>query len=229
MNVLITGGNRGLGLELVRVFAESGDNVTTIIRQESAKQDIEQSIPNCKVLIADITSFDQLSDLVYLKNNKIDILINNAGSGSSGVSLTDTEPKEIENQFKVHCLGAYNVTKATYSALNKSKKPIVINISSRVGSMSRNANGEFSGKGFSYGYRIGKAAQNMLTQCLAQEFENKGFKVCALHPGRLFTASGAVDAHMTAANSAKKIYRLVKKNRIENGQYYCIESGTMEW
>jgi len=229
MNVLITGGNRGLGFELVKVFSETGNNVATIVRSGSAKRIIETCFPQCTVLLSDITNFIQLSKIEFFKRNHLDLLINNAGKASSGVSITDSESDEIEKQFKVHCLGAFNVTKVAYPALAKTEHPLIINISSRLGSMSRNAQGEFTGKGFSYGYRIGKGAQNMLTLCLSQELGPKGFRVCALHPGRLLTSSGATDAHMSPYGSAKRIYILVIKNQIENGGYYCVETGKMEW
>lgn len=229
MHVLITGGNRGLGFELIKVFSETGNKVATIVRSESAKKIIQKHFPQCTVLLSDITNYIHLSTLDFFKNNSVDILINNAGQASSGVSITDSESDEIEKQFKVHCLGAFNVTKAAYSSLAKTEHPLIINISSRLGSMSRNAQGEFIGQGFSYGYRIGKVAQNMLTQCLSQELGPKGFRVCALNPGRLLTSSGSKDAHMTPNESAKQIYDLVVKNQIENGGYYCVETGTMQW
>lgn len=229
MIVLITGGNRGLGLELVNVFLGSGNEVVTIVRSEVAKQAVEKKFPQCIALVADITDYSELTGLEYLKNIKIDVLINNAGQGSSGSSISDTAPDEIEEQFMVHCIGAFNVAKVSYPALIKSKAPIIINISSRLGSMSKNALGEFANKGYSYGYRIGKSAQNMLTQCLSQELGPKGFIVCALHPGRLLTSSGAPDACMTPYESAQKIYNLLVEDKLENGNYYCIETGTMQW
>lgn len=229
MHIMITGGNRGLGFELVRVFLEKGNDVATIVRSGSAKKIIEKKFPQCIPLLADITNYTELASLKYLKNNRIDVVINNAGKGSSGTSVSDTESSEIEKQFKVHCLGAFNVVKSSYTALSKSNQPTIVNISSRLGSMSKNSLGEFTGKGFSYGYRIGKCAQNMLTQCLSQELGPKGFKVCALHPGRLLTSSGAPDAHMTPYDSAQKIYGLIVEGKIENGGYYCIETGTMQW
>jgi NAD(P)-dependent dehydrogenase (short-subunit alcohol dehydrogenase family) len=229
MNVLITGGNRGLGFELVKVFIESGNDVATIVRSESAKDVVSKYFPQCVVLISDITKYSELIHIEYFKYNKIDVLINNAGKASYGSSVTDTDSDEIENQIRIHCVGAFNVTKISYPALSKSEKPTIINISSRLGSISRNSNGEFTGKNFSYSYRIGKAAQNMLTQCLSQELGPKGFKVCALHPGRLLTSSGASDAHMTPYDSAKKIYNLIIEDKIDNGGYYCVETGAMQW
>ena len=132
-------------------------------------------------------------------------------------------------QFNVHCLGAMNVTQAVLPLLEQSDSPLIINISSRLASMSRNARGEFAGRGFSYAYRIAKGAQNMLTLCLADELGPRGFRVCALHPGRLKTQSGSDDACLTADQPAAAIYRMVEDNTLENGSYYCVEEGSMEW
>lgn len=229
MNILITGGNRGLGFELVKIFLSNGIDVLSIVRSEQARSTIERNFPECSVVVADITDYLKLKKIDCLKNKKIDVLINNAGAGGRGTSVTDTDPDEVEKQFRVHCLGAFNVTKAFYPALLKSDNPVIINISSRVGSISKNASGEFTNRGFSYSYRIGKGAQNMLTQCLAQELGPQGFKVCALHPGRLLTPSGASDAHMEPNESAIVIYNLLVKNKLENGGYYCVETGTIPW
>jgi len=229
MDILITGGNRGLGFELIKIFRANGNNVLSIVRSAHARSVIKKNFPQCSVFVADITDYAELEKIDSLKNFKIDVLINNAGAGGRGTSVADTDSDEVEKQFGVHCLGAFNVTKVSYPALTKSANPTIINISSRVGSISKNTSGEFTDKGFSYGYRIGKAAQNMLTQCLAQELGPQGFKVCALHPGRLRTASGAYDAHMEPHESAKAIYNLLVENKLENGGYYCVETGTIPW
>ena len=76
-------------------------------------------------------------------------------------------------------------------ALAKSDHPRIINVSSRLGSLHKMAN-RVSARHFSYSYRIAKAAQNMLTLCLQQEFENKGISVTAIHPGKLKTDIGAL-------------------------------------
>ena len=226
---MITGGNRGLGFELVKICLVQENNVIAIVRSEQAKSVVEKHFPECSVFVADITNYSEVIEIDFFKSGTIDVLINNAGAGGRGTSVTDTDPDEVESQFKVHCLGAFNVTKAAYPALANSASPTIINISSRVGSISKNASGEFTNKGFTYSYRIGKAAQNMLTQCLAQELGPHGFRVCALHPGRLLTASGAHDAHMQPHESASKIYDLFTKNKLENGGYYCVETGEIPW
>lgn len=229
MNVLITGGNRGLGFELIRIFLSRGNNVISLIRSEQARCVIEEHFPKCSAYVTDITKYSKLKDLDCLKKGKIDILINNAGGGGRGTSIIDTDSDEVEDQFMIHCLAAYNVAKAAYPSLSRSDNPVILNISSRVGSLSKNASCEFANKGFSFSYRIAKGAQNMLTQCLSQELGPKGFQVCAVHPGRLLTASGASDAHMQPYESAKIIYEMLVENKFQNGGFYCVETGTLPW
>lgn len=229
MNLLITGGNRGLGFELVKIFLSKGNTVASLVRSEQARSVVKTHFPDCSVFVADIADYGELKKIDYLNDSTIDVLINNAGAGGRGTSITDTDSDEVDRQFRVHCLGAFNVAKAAYPSLVKSTGPIIINISSRVGSISKNASGEFTNKGFSYSYRIGKGAQNMLTQCLSQELGPQGFKVCALHPGRLLTSSGADDAHMEPHESAAEIYNLLVNNKLENGGYYCVETGKIPW
>ncbi len=86
------------------------------------------------------------------------------------------------------------------------------------------ANKEFPQGQFSYSYRIAKAAQNMLTLCLQQEFEDKGIRVTAIHPGKLKTDIGAFDANMTPAEGAKNIYDWVIDSNVDaSGKF--IEPG----
>jgi NAD(P)-dependent dehydrogenase (short-subunit alcohol dehydrogenase family) len=63
MNVLVTGGNRGLGFEFVKVFVESGNTVAIIVRNESAKITVERHYPKCTVLVADITNYPEIDKL----------------------------------------------------------------------------------------------------------------------------------------------------------------------
>ncbi len=229
MNILITGGNRGLGLALVKVFAKGGHRVYALIRNEAAAQQIAQAYPLVKIMIADVTKAEQLANVDQQLETSLDVLINNAGSGSRGASIFDAQVDEMEKQFKVHCLGAMNAMQAVMPMLSRAEYPLIINVSSRLASMSKNAGNEFTGKGFSYAYRIAIGAQNMLTLCLAQELGPRGFRVCALHPGRLITDSGSPDALLSADDSAAAIYRMVLAGDFKNAGYYCIESGCIDW
>jgi NAD(P)-dependent dehydrogenase (short-subunit alcohol dehydrogenase family) len=91
MNILVTGGNRGLGLKLLKVFAAHGHSTAPIIRRQNTESTIKAVLPDCAVFIADITDYEQLSQTDVFPGQHIDILINNAGSASCGMSVTDTD------------------------------------------------------------------------------------------------------------------------------------------
>ena len=78
------------------------------------------------------------------------------------------------------------------------------------------------GSGVSYSYRIGKAAQNMLTLCLADDLEDMNVKVVAVHPGRLLTRMGWTDAHITPSDSAKKIVRNISRGKSIKAPGLCM-------
>lgn len=85
------------------------------------------------------------------------------------------------------------------------------------------------GSGCSYSYRISKAAQNMLTLCLADDLEDIGIKVVAIHPGRLLTTMGSSDAHMSPTESASRIVYLVESKQLKNRDYVSVETGLLPW
>jgi NAD(P)-dependent dehydrogenase (short-subunit alcohol dehydrogenase family) len=105
--------------------------------------------------------------------------------------------------------------------LRKSSNPRIINLSSRLGSLSKMSSGEFAKGKFSYSYRIAKAAQNMLTLCLDQELEDIPIFVAAIHPGKLQTSMGAYDADMSPGDAATSIYSwLINSKQDISGKFF---------
>jgi NAD(P)-dependent dehydrogenase (short-subunit alcohol dehydrogenase family) len=95
--------------------------------------------------------------------------------------------------------------------------------------MSLQSNGSAKNSGCSYSYRIGKAAQNMLTLCLADELEEMNMVVASIHPGRLKTNMAASDACLSADESADKIVALVHDKTLKNRDFISIEAGPLPW
>ena len=89
-------------------------------------------------------------------------------------------PEDLESHFRVHCVGVFRCTKAAVPFLAKAERPVVVNITSRRGSLALNQS-ESYGRG--HAYIIAKCAQNMLTLCLDRELRQRGIRVFALHPG----------------------------------------------
>lgn len=193
--------------------AFAADGWTTLPLVRKAEQSVrlkERWGDACVPIVADLSSDRAIATIEKALAENVqglDVLINNAGLGGKASRLADVTSGEILELFGVHCLGALRATQAAAPWLRKPDRAFVINVSSRLGSLARNASGEFAGRGFSYSYRIAKAAQNMLTLCLADEFAGSNVSVFAVHPGKVQTASGSSDADVPPAVAAARILR----------------------
>ncbi|MBO1511092.1 SDR family NAD(P)-dependent oxidoreductase [Metabacillus bambusae] len=234
MNVLITGGNRGLGLELVRVFFEKGHIVFPVVKRKESLDFLNKNFPNrCHPILADLSKDESIAEITsQIKTyvNHLDIIINNAGIPGKTYEIEKVSTKELMDLYNVHCLGVVRTVQATLTYLRKSTNPRIINLSSRLGSLSKMAGGEFAKGKFSYSYRIAKAAQNMLTLCLDQELEDIPISVTAIHPGKLQTSSGAYDADMSPEDAAKRIYTwLLYSKQDISGKFFEPLVSEMNW
>lgn len=229
-SVLITGANRGLGLALADAFHAEHAQLYLVIRRQEFEDALGARFPGARILVHDIIQENYEESLrEFLFDATIDILINNAGTGSKAPLLQDATAAQLRKEFDTHCLAAFSTVKAGLDALKRSEAGLILNISSRRGSLSQQAAGAAKGSGCSYSYRIGKAAQNMLTLCLADELEDLGIRVAALHPGRLATGMSSSDACMNVEESARKIAKLALNGSISNRDYLCMETGSLTW
>lgn len=227
-SIIITGASRGLGLALFKQFIANQWNVLPLVRQDKDAIALKRiNNEHCFPIIADITENNVQSAInESIKSVKvIDVLINNAGIGGTGAYLNGTMPDEVLTLIDVHCLGALRVTKAVLPFMKKDG--IIVNVSSRFGSIKKISTGELDEIPCSYAYRIAKAAQNMLTQCMCREFKSSGLKICSVHPGRLKTDAASIDADKTSEEAAKILFEMLKS--IEPGKFYSLFEGTIEW
>jgi len=233
-SVLITGAGRGFGYALVEAFLAKAWTVFPLVRQEQDAARLKKMQPDrCAPIVSDVTAPDLPAKAAAVLRDFqcLDLLINNAGMGGVGKSFAATTTDELETLFRIHCAGAFNVIKAVMPHLQRSPKPMIINVSSRLGSMTRNASAEFKGKPFSYSYRIAKAAQNMLTLCLYQEFEDQGIDIYAIHPGELKTANAAYDANREPQDAALKLMEWLERDlsASEKRRYFDLFRGPIPW
>ncbi|MEK8018814.1 MAG: short-chain dehydrogenase [Candidatus Parabeggiatoa sp. nov. 3] len=227
-SVVITGASRGFGYALYNQFISHEWNVIPIVRKGKDAQTLKIIGGKfCFPIIADITENNVLNSInASLKSFKtIDLLINNAGIGGNSILLNDTSPDEILSLFNVHCLGVLRVSQSVLPLMKRSG--IVINVSSRFGSISKTSKGELDDLSCSYAYRIAKSAQNMLTQCMCREYINSGLKICSIHPGRLKTDIASMDADKTPDEAAKILYK--RLFNFEHGKFYNLFGEEMEW
>ena len=171
-NIVITGANRGIGLELARQYRDRGDHVVAACRKstdELAKLGVEVV---GGVDVADDTAASRLTKAVG--DRSLDVLINCAGI-LSDESLADLDFDRIRSQFEVNSLGPLRVTAALRNNLGDGSKVAIV--TSRMGSIEDNTSG---GR---YGYRMSKCAVNMAGRSLAHDLKDAGIAVAILHPG----------------------------------------------
>jgi len=196
--VVITGANRGIGLELARQYKQRGDDVVAACRKlsdELAKLEVEVVEG---VDVADAAAVGQLAS--RLEGRTVDVLVNGAGI-LSDESLGDLDFDRIRAQFEVNSLGPLRVTAALRGNLGQGSKVAII--TSRMGSIEDNTSG---GR---YGYRMSKAAVNMAGRSLANDLKDDGVAVAILHPGFVRTEmtghQGLIDPPESAAGLIARI------------------------
>ena len=155
LDVLITGANRGIGLELARQMSMRGDRVIATTRNPDAADKLRDL--DVRVEGLDVTSADQTAGLVAaLEHTALDVLINNAGIGVRGGQLGTLDYDRLMDFFDTNALGALRLTEALLPHLRRGQTRKVMQITSLMGSVTDNTSGG------SYGYRASKAALNML-------------------------------------------------------------------
>ncbi|MGS2720241.1 SDR family oxidoreductase [Paraglaciecola aestuariivivens] len=199
--VVITGANRGIGLEFVKQYLAKGHKVIALCRNSSD----ELSASGAKVIDkVDVGNPECLAKILPdLTDIKIDLLINNAGV-LANESLEDMSAATIEYQFRVNALGPVLVTQLLQGQLAQNAK--VILITSRMGSITDNTSGGY------YGYRMSKAALNMAGRSLAHDLAPKNIAVALLHPGFVQTEmvnnKGDVSASQAVTSLMQRIDQL---------------------
>ena len=217
--VVVTGANRGIGLEFVKQYLAKGNAVIALCRQASD----ELNSTNAKVIEGvDVGSAHNLGDaLAPLNGVQIDLLINNAGV-LSNETLDNMSADDIEYQFRVNAIGPLLVTQILQHQLVKGAK--VALITSRMGSVTDNTSG---GR---YGYRMSKAALNIAGMSLAHDLKPKQVAVALLHPGYVQTQMVNNTGDITAAVSVERlIMRIEGLNMTNTGTFWHSNGEVLPW
>jgi NAD(P)-dependent dehydrogenase (short-subunit alcohol dehydrogenase family) len=217
-NILITGANRGIGLELSRLFQARGSTVYATCRKVSAELDALEINVIEGIDVSDPQSIDKLSRA--LDGIKLDILINNAGI-LTRETLEDLNFERIRKQFEVNTLGPLRVISALQENLSDHSKVGIL--TSRVGSI------EDNGSGGIYGYRISKAAANMVGKNLSHDLAKRNIPVILLHPGLVATEMTGRTG-IDPADAARGIIARIDELSMENtGSFWHAEGYQLPW
>ena len=217
---LVTGANRGIGLEYCRQLKQRGDDVIAVCRSASEElKDLNVAIETD----VDLTSDRDVARLVEkLDGTTIDVLINNAGI-LERVSLDNLDIESIRKQFEVNALAPLRLTHALLSNLKSGSKIIIM--TSRMGSIEDNTSGG------SYGYRMSKVALSMAGKSLSKDLKSRNIAVAILHPGLVktqmtdFNSSG-----ITPEQAVKGLLTRIEQLNLENtGTFWHSNGEVLPW
>ena len=221
--VLITGANRGLGLEFARQFHKAGYQVIATARKPDAADELNALGVRVEQLdVADASSVAGLAE--RLGEMPLDILINNAGIGGTRRSIEDVDIQAVERTIAVNTLGPMRVTQALIGNLRDGERKIIVNITSSMGSIERNTRGGY------YGYRESKAALNMFTRTLAAELRPEGFTCVAVRPGWVRTDMGGPNAPLSPQESIRGMISVMGRLTPEaSGRFLSHNGQEIPW
>ena len=217
---LITGANRGIGLELVKQLKNRGESVIATCRSTSTELNALSVRVEAGIDITSGESVIKLRD--SLKDTKIDVLIQNAGIAEFN-SLSNLDPQSIVDQFKVNALSPLCFVQTMLNHLSKSAK--IALISSRMGSIEDNSSGG------SYGYRMSKVALCMAGKSLAVDLKPKDISVAILHPGLVSTRMTGFTANgIHPKESVKGLIERIDELTLDNtGTFWHSNGEILPW
>lgn len=230
-DLFVTGANRGIGLELTRRSLERGDQVFAGCRSPENAAQLnhlqEQHGDRLLVLPLDVTSGSAInSAMATLQGftDHLDVLFNNAGIAGDESPLGRVEASELLDTFAKNAVAPLMIAQACLPLLRRGQRPVIANITSRMGSIADNGSGGW------YGYRASKAALNMLNASLARDMTGQGIIAVVLHPGWVRTDMGGSGATLSVERSVEGLLAVVDGLSPEDsGRFLSWDGEEVPW
>ena len=227
--ILITGANRGIGLELSDQFAADGWAVLACCRNPAnaeALQTLANRYPALELHALEVTDYAQMSSLsAQLRERSIDILLSNAGIyGPRGANFGRVKAADWREVFEVNSIAPMMLVQAFVEQVAASRQKLVAVMSSKMGSIADN------GSGGSYIYRSSKTALNLVVKNLSIDLAGRGISVLSLHPGWVQTEMGGANAEISVGHSAAGLKAILQRAGPEqNGQFLNFNGDPIPW
>lgn len=233
--ILVTGANRGIGLALTRVLLAKGNIVIAGCRKPDESSELKQlalvhpeTIDLVKCDVDREEEVAKAAEASHRRREKLDVIVNNAAimPEEGHESIINIDLKLISQAFNTNVLGPARVIRAFYTLLARSERPRFVNISSGLGSISTRESCDY------YAYSISKAALNMLTRSIANEFAPKGVTAVAISPGWVRTDMGGANAGLSPEESAQSLAGTIARiGPKQNGRFLSREGrhGEYPW
>ncbi len=227
--LLITGANRGIGLELCKQYLNEGWKVHACCRKpQKAKAlsrlaDTNKNLTLHKLEVTDEKQMDALKKA--LKGKPVDILINNAGVHALGASqFGKTDAAAWEEAVAVNLIAPMKMMEHFVENVAMSDKKIIASMSSKMGSIDDNTSGG------SYAYRATKAALNAVMVSAAQDLRHMDITALILHPGWVRTDMGGPHGEISVEESAQKLRKILDECEItDSGKFFDIDGTIIPW
>jgi NAD(P)-dependent dehydrogenase (short-subunit alcohol dehydrogenase family) len=216
--ILVTGGNRGIGLGICRQLAKLGHKVIMGARDlddgKNAAENLEGDVYPQQLDVTKEADIKNLTGQIKDKFGKLDVLINNAGIlvGEKGPSNVNIE--EVKSIMEVNFYAPWRLIQAMLPLLENSAEGRIINMSSSMGEWASLSAGDYAG------YRTSKTALNALTVQLAAELFSTGLKVNAMSPGWVRTDMGGAGADRSIDEGADTATWLATAEHIPTGKFF---------
>lgn len=227
--VLITGANRGIGLEHTRSFMARGVHVYAAVRAPSEASELfalaGQYPGLLTVLPYDATQAEAAASLkADLADTPIDLLFANAGLMGTAQSFGSVDVEQVLQLVQVNALAPLMLAQALVDNVARSGRKLLALQSSQMGSIADNSSGGY------YGYRISKAALNMVARNLSRDLQARGLIVVSLHPGWVKTRMGGQSAPLTVAQCVAGQQRLFDQlTAQDSGRFFNYDGKELPW
>ena len=231
---IITGANRGLGLEFARQCLEDGWRVIAINRRSSGALDTLAERHPLTIIEADLTDDASLSNAVaQIDENKIDLLVNNAGiMGDASFAEVGVayqvfgafDRDEWHRVFDINVCTPMALTELLVEKLEAAERPIVITMSSMLGSNALNTMGNV------YAYRASKAAVNSIMKSMGRNLGPRGIICISMHPGWVKTELGGPNAEISPERSVMGMRQVLNGLTIvDSGRFIAWDGSDMPY
>jgi len=230
--IFITGASRGIGHELTRQLLANGNRVIASCRnpeKADALRALQSEFKELEIvgLAVDdensvLSCFNKLKD----DNRTIDLLFNNAGI-IDWEDMNAVTFDSLEKVYRTNLIGALLVLRASLPCLRKSTDPLVVNLSSRLGSISLRGNTQLGG---AIAYQCSKAALNMLTKQASIDLAALGIRVISLSPGWVRTEMGGSEAKYEVRESVRLMLQTLDNlNSGDSGVFLGEDGSEISW
>ncbi|MBN2155314.1 MAG: SDR family oxidoreductase [Candidatus Lokiarchaeota archaeon] len=235
MNILITGSNRGIGLEFTKQYLLRNDSViatcrspTTARKLQNLKKQYKNRLMIVEMDVSNFKSIQKAYEKISGKINSINILINNAGiiSGNEETEyrMGTMHQEDFLHVFNVNSIAPVWISERFLNLLVKGSNPKIINITSRMGSITEKTDKSH------YSYCMSKAALNMASKLLANDLESQKIGVWAIHPGWSKTDMGGYHAPLDPKKTVSSMIRLIDGKTIpETGKFLNWDGKEIPW